>query len=72
LEAAQNARAELDRRVDDLIYAYSQLPEAPAWFRYGLGYPPDRENYASWLTEARAAIAHRRRYGVDHPLMPRG
>lgn len=72
LDAAADAQAELDRRIDGLIHAYGRLPEPPPWFRYGLGYPPDPARYPEWLKRARAAIAHRRRYGVDHPLEPMG
>lgn len=72
LAAAANARRELDRRIDDLIHEYGRMADPPPWFRYGLGYPPDPANYAGWLREAREAIAHRRRFGVDHPLEPRG
>jgi len=71
LDAARKARAELDRHIDELIHGYARQA-APPWFRYGLGYPPAREDYASWLRRARAAIAYRRRFGVHHPLEPLG
>lgn len=72
LEAAENARHELDRRVDDLIDQYARNPDPPAWFRFGLGYPPRADAYPDWLVRARTAIAYRRRHGVDHPLEPTG
>jgi hypothetical protein len=72
LESASAARRELNRRVDDLINAYARESDPPAWFRFGLGYPPRPEHYARWLEKARAAIAYRRRHGIDHPLEPTG
>lgn len=72
LESATEARRELDRRVDDVIDAYAKSSEPPAWFRFGLGYPPRAETYADWLSHARAAIAYRRRNRIDHPLEPTG
>ena len=72
LESASAARRELNRRVDDLINAYARDSNPPAWFRFGLGYPPRSENYTQWLATARAAIAYRRRHGIDHPLEPTG
>ena len=72
LEAASAARRELDRRVDDLINAYARESDPPAWFRFGLGYPPRSDQYPQWLAKARTAIAYRRRHGIDHPLEPMG
>jgi hypothetical protein len=72
LEAATDARHELDRRIDDLINAYAKQTDPPAWFRFGLGYPPRSDQYARWLEKARAAIAYRRQHGIDHPLEPTG
>jgi hypothetical protein len=72
LDAAVDARRELDRRIDDLINAYAKDTDPPAWFRFGLGYPPRSEHYRPWLDTARAAIAYRRRHGIDHPLEPTG
>ncbi len=72
LASASVARRELNRRVDDLINAYARDSDPPAWFRFGLGYPPRSENYTQWLATARAAIAYRRRHGIDHPLEPTG
>jgi hypothetical protein len=70
--AATEARRELDRRIDDAIDAYGKMAEPPAWFRFGLGYPPRPESYTQWLARARKAIAYRRRHGIDHPLEPTG
>jgi hypothetical protein len=72
LESADDARQELDRRVDDVINTYAKSSEPPPWFRFGLGYPPRAETYAEWLRRARAAIAYRRRNHIDHPLEPTG
>ena len=72
LESAADARRELDRRVDDIIDGYARSPEPPAWFRFGLGYPPKSESYGDWLTRARKAVAYRHRHGIDHPLEPTG
>jgi hypothetical protein len=70
LAAADEARRELARVIDDLIDAYAKSSDQPAWFRFGLGYPPRPDRYAEWLDKARAAIAHRRRTGKEHPLEP--
>lgn len=72
LVAADAARRNLERRVDDLIDAYGRQPEPPAWFRFGLGYPPRADAYQDWLVKARAAISYRRRHNIDHPLEPTG
>jgi hypothetical protein len=72
LTSAVDARRELDRRIDDQIDAYAKMPDPPAWFRFGLGYPPRSESYGQWLAQARKAIAYRRRHGIDHPLEPTG
>jgi hypothetical protein len=67
LSAARAARAELDQRIDELIDGYARMPHPPAWFRFGLGYPPGPEEQADWLCRAREEIAKRRRYGVGSP-----
>lgn len=72
LDAADDARRELDRRIDEIIDGYAKSPDPPAWFRFGLGYPPRAEAYPQWLAKARAAVAYRRRHGIDHPLEPTG
>jgi hypothetical protein len=72
LADADCARGELDRRVDNLIAAYVKAPDPPAWFRFGLGYPPRAQAYPQWLDRARAAVVYRRRHRVDHPLEPTG
>lgn len=72
IDTGRRAQAELDRRVDQLVHAYARLPVSPPWFTLGLGYPPKPEEYATWLRRARAVIAYRRRYGIDHPLEPLG
>jgi hypothetical protein len=72
LASAADARRELDRRIDQEIDAHTKAPEPPAWFRFGLGYPPRSEAYGEWLARARKAIGYRRRHGIDHPLEPTG
>lgn len=72
LDAGRHAQNELDRRVDQLVHAYARLATPPPWFALGLGYPPKPENYPAWLERARAVVAYRRRYGIDHPLEPLG
>ncbi|MQA27456.1 MAG: hypothetical protein GEU94_18775 [Micromonosporaceae bacterium] len=72
LEVSDAAREELDRLVDELVHGYASLPVPPPWFTLGLGYPPKPEEYEIWLRRARAVIAYRRRYGVNHPLEPLG
>jgi hypothetical protein len=64
LAAARIARAELDQRIDEIIDGYARMAHPPAWFRFGLGYPPRPEQQADWLGRARAEIAKRRRYGA--------
>lgn len=61
LAAGANARAELTRLIDDLIDGYARLNPPPAWFRFGLGFPPEPGSYTTWLAAARTAIAARRR-----------
>jgi hypothetical protein len=70
LAAADDARRELARVIDGLIDTYAKSADQPAWFRFGLGYPPRPDRYSEWLDRARAAIAHRRRTGKEHPLEP--
>ncbi|MGH3655910.1 MAG: hypothetical protein ACRDUA_04570 [Micromonosporaceae bacterium] len=72
LEVSRLAQVELDRRVDELVHKYARLAVPPPWFRLGLGYPPKPDEYTDWLRRARAVVAYRRRYGVDHPLEPLG
>lgn len=72
LDAARKARDELDRRVDDLLQGYAALPQPPAWFSLGLGYPPPAEEYDDWMPQARMVLAYRRRYGVTHTMEPLG
>jgi hypothetical protein len=67
LSAARSARAELDQRADKLIDGYARLPHPPAWFRFGLGYPPRPGEHAEWLGRAREEIEKRRRYGAGAP-----
>src|SRR2546430_1334649 len=62
LAAARVARAELDQRIDEIIDGYARMAHPPAWFRFGLGYPPRPGEQADWLGRARAEIAKRRRY----------
>lgn len=72
LDAARKARDELDHRVDDLLQGYAALPQPPAWFSLGLGYPPPPEDYDDWLPHARMVLTYRRRYGVTHTMEPLG
>ncbi|MGH3734266.1 MAG: hypothetical protein ACRDT6_01350 [Micromonosporaceae bacterium] len=72
LEVSQRAQEELDRRIDALLAGYATQPAPPPWFGPGLGYPPKPGEYRDWLRRARAVIAYRRRYDVDHPLEPLG
>ncbi|MBB5871058.1 hypothetical protein F4553_004437 [Allocatelliglobosispora scoriae] len=65
IAAGANARAELTRLIDDLIDGYARLTPPPAWFRYGLGFPPAPGTYTTWLQDARAAIAARRRRATE-------
>ncbi len=67
LSVARAARAELDLRIDELIDGYARMPHPPAWFRFGLGYPPGPDEQADWLCRAREEIAKRRRYGAGTP-----
>ena len=67
LAAARVARAELDQRIDEIIDGYARMAPPPAWFRFGLGYPPRPGEQADWLGRARAEIAKRRRYGAGTP-----
>lgn len=72
LDAGLRAQEELDRRVDQLVHAYANLPVPPPWFSLGLGYPPKPEEYSAWLRLARAVVGYRRRYDIEHPLEPLG
>jgi hypothetical protein len=67
LSAGRNARAELDRLFDDLIDGYAKLADPPAWFRFGLGFPPPPGAQPQWLAAAREALAQRRRLALEHP-----
>jgi hypothetical protein len=67
LSAARAARTELDQRIDELIDRYARMAHPPAWFRFGLGYPPGPDEQADWLCRAREEIAKRRRYGAGAP-----
>ena len=70
LAAARVARAELAHRVDDIIDGYARMAHPPAWFRFGLGYPPRPEEQADWLGRARVEVANRRRYGAGTSPAP--
>lgn len=67
LSAGRNARAELDRILDDVIDGYTRLADPPAWFRFGLGFPPPPGAQPEWLASAREALAKRRRLALDTP-----
>jgi hypothetical protein len=68
LSAGGNARAELERIFDDLIDRYSRLREPPAWFRFGLGFPPAPGTQKEWFSQARQALAERRRKALERPI----
>ncbi|WP_018349073.1 hypothetical protein [Longispora albida] len=72
LDTAKLAKAELDRRIDDVITAHAASTVQPPWFRYGLGFPPEAASYPAWLRRARAAVGYRLRFRVDHQLEPLG
>ncbi len=67
LAAGRNARTELERIFDDLIDGYARLQPPPAWFRFGLGYPPPPGAQREWLSQARETLAQRRRSAVEQP-----
>ena len=67
LAAGGNARAELNRIFDDLIDRYARLREPPAWFRFGLGFPPAPGTQREWFYQARQALAERRRLSLERP-----
>jgi hypothetical protein len=68
LSAGRNARVELERIFDDLIDGYARLAEPPAWFRFGLGFPPPPGAQREWLAQAREALAQRRRLTNKAPI----
>jgi len=67
LAAGRNALAELNRIFDDLIDRYARLREPPAWFRFGLGFPPAPGTQQEWFYQARQALAERRRLAIERP-----
>ncbi len=67
LSAGRNARVELDRILDDVIDGYARLTDPPAWFRFGLGFPPPPGAQPQWLASARDALAKRRRLALEAP-----
>lgn len=69
LEAGGNARDELTRVLDDLIDRYSRMPEPPAWFRFGLDYPPEPGTRREWLQRARETMTERRRASLHRVLL---
>ncbi|WP_117213389.1 hypothetical protein [Allorhizocola rhizosphaerae] len=70
LAAGRNARAELERIFDDLIDGYARLQAPPAWFRFGLGFPPPPGAQREWLAQARETLAQRRRLAIEQPHWP--
>jgi hypothetical protein len=68
LSAGRNARIELERIFDDLIDGYARLAEPPAWFRFGVGFPPPPGAQREWLAQAREALAQRRRLTIKQPI----
>jgi hypothetical protein len=68
LAAGKNARVELERIFDDLIDSYARLANPPAWFRFGLEYPPPPGTQREWLNQAREVVAERRRSTIDQPI----
>jgi hypothetical protein len=69
LAAGRNARVALTRLLDDLIDSYARLPEPPAWFRFGLDFPPEPGTRQLWLERAREALTQRRRLALDQPFI---
>ncbi|HCT75375.1 MAG TPA: hypothetical protein DGT23_02020, partial [Micromonosporaceae bacterium] len=69
LAAGRNARMELERIFDDLIDGYARLAEPPAWFRFGLGFPPPPGAQPQWLVQARQVLAQRRRLALEQPIL---
>ncbi len=62
-ESADRVRQELDHRVDSVIDAYAKSAEPPAWFRFGLGYPPRSDDYGQWqVPETPPAGSGQRRF----------
>lgn len=68
LSAGRNARTELERIFDDLIDSYARLAEPPAWFRFGLEFPPPPGTQRQWLNQAREAVGQRRRLAIEQPI----
>ncbi|GAA1609127.1 hypothetical protein ACFQY4_00490 [Catellatospora bangladeshensis] len=69
LEAGRNARDELTRVLDHLIDSYSRMPQPPAWFRFGLDFPPEPGRRREWLDQARETMTQRRRASLNRPVL---
>ncbi|MEV4413516.1 hypothetical protein [Catellatospora sp. NPDC049609] len=69
LEAGRNASGELIRVLDDLIDRYSRMPQPPAWFRFGLDFPPEPGTRREWLQHAREAMTERRRAALHRLVL---
>ncbi|MDI1464188.1 hypothetical protein QEZ54_24725 [Catellatospora sp. KI3] len=65
ISAGHNAREELTRILDGLIDAYARMPQPPAWFKFGLDFPPEPGTRREWLQSARRAMVERRRAALD-------
>ncbi|MBV1853274.1 hypothetical protein [Catellatospora tritici] len=65
LSAGRNAREELTRILDDLIDAYARMPQPPAWFKFGLDFPPAPGTRREWLQQARRTMVERRRAALN-------
>ncbi|GHJ46621.1 hypothetical protein Cs7R123_39630 [Catellatospora sp. TT07R-123] len=65
LSAGRNAREELTRILDGLIDAYARMPQPPAWFKFGLDFPPEPGSRREWLKQARCEMVERRRAALD-------
>lgn len=72
LTDADRARADLDRRLDELVDYYLRLEEPPAWFALGIGTPPGPADFPAWVRQTRNLLERRRRAEVTHPLLPLG
>lgn len=69
LEAGRNARVELTRVLDDLIDRYARMTQPPAWFKFGLDYPPEPGTRREWLQHARETMVERRRANLHRVLL---
>ncbi|MFD0595189.1 hypothetical protein ACFQZ4_24815 [Catellatospora coxensis] len=55
--------------LDDLIDRYARMAQPPAWFKFGLDYPPEPGQRREWLQHAREAMVERRRANLHRVLL---